>query len=176
MLDEFYKTTRIGEDDCGLTQDVLLNNHHANYMLQNYYSTDSAMRRPIEFATSQVNVNFTAAGGGGKNCALGGGNIQESNDLLFGAQTQPRSRIALLQRQFASVPYLGKGKFDCDLETRLRLSESTIANRKSVNAASEVSYIGLSNYPLIEPIQRTITNPEYLVESWTRGGEDSRKK
>jgi hypothetical protein len=175
MLDEFYRTTRIGEDGCGLTQDMLLNNHHAAYMLQNYYMGECTMRRPIEFATNQVSVNFQGAGGGGKQCGLGGCNIGESNDLLFGAPTQPRCRISLLQRQFLTVPYLGKGTFDCALETRLRMSESAIANRKSVNAASEVSYIPLSNYPLIDSIQSTVTNPEYLVESWTRGGDSARK-
>jgi hypothetical protein len=81
-----------------------------------------------------------------------------------------------LQRPFLTVPYLGKGKYDCELETSLRVSESAIANRKSVNASSEVSFIPLSQYPLIDSIKHSITNPEYLVESWTRGGEDSRKK
>ena len=175
MLDEFYKTTRIGEDNCGMTQDMLLNNHHADYMLKNYYMSDCTMRRPIEFATSQVSVNYAAAGGSGKQCGLGGCNIAESNSLMFGAQTQPKCRISLLQRPFLTVPYLGKGSFDCDSETRLRVSESAIANRKSVNAASEVSYLPLSQYPLIDSIQATITNPQYLVESWTRGGDSARK-
>ena len=176
MLDEFYKTTRIGEDNCGLTQDMLLNNHHSDYMLKNYYMADCTMRKPIEFATNQVSLNYQGAGGGGKQCGLGGCNIKESNDLMFGAQTNPRCRISLLQRPFLTVPYLGKGKFDCELETKLRVSESAIANRKSVNASSEVSFIPLAQYPLIDSIQHSITNPEYLIESWTRGGEDSRKK
>jgi hypothetical protein len=174
-MDEFYKITRIGEDDCGLTQDMKLNNHHADYMMKNYYMPDCTLKRPIEFATSQVNVNFSAAGGAGKQCGLGGCNVDESSTLQFGVQTHPRCRVSLLQRQFVTVPYLGKGKFDCDTETQLRISEATIANRKSVNASAEVSYLPLSQYPLIPSIQNSITNPEYLIESWTRGGESVRK-
>ena len=174
-MDEFYKVTRIGGDDCGLTQDMKLNNHHSDYMLKNYYMGDCAMRQPIEFATNQVNVNYSGAGGGGKQCGLGGCNNGESTKLQFGAQTHPRCRVALLQRQFPTVPYLGKGTFDCNLETQLRMSEATIANRKSVNAAAEVSYLPLSQYPLIPSIEHSITNPDYLVEPWTRGGESVRK-
>ena len=66
MAEEFYKVTRIGTDDCGLTQDLLQNNATADYMLKNFYAAECTMRRPIEFATSQVDVNFSAAGGAGK--------------------------------------------------------------------------------------------------------------
>ena len=173
-MDEFYKITRIGEDSCGMTQDLLQNNSNVDYMLKNYYVQDCTMRKPIEFATSQVNVNFSAAGGGGKNCGLGGCNINESNTLAYGAQTHPRARISLFERPFLTVPYLGKGPFDCALESQLQQSAS-IANKKSVNASSEVSYIPISQTPLIPSIQRTITNPQYLVEGWTRGGESVRK-
>ena len=173
-MDEFYKITRIGEDSCGMTQDLLQNNMGVDYMLKNFYAQDCTMRKPIEFATSQVNVNFSSAGGGGKNCGLGGCNIAESSNLAFGVQTHPRCRITLLERPFLTVPYLGKGAFDCALESQLQQSAS-MANKKSVNTSSEVSYIPISNYPLIPSIKSTITNPEYLVESWTRGGESVRK-
>ena len=45
---------------------------------------------------------------------------------------------------------------------------------------SEVSYMPLTNYPLLPTIQETITNPTYLVEGvasngWVRGGIPSRE-
>jgi hypothetical protein len=174
MAQEFYSVTRIGDDNCGLTQDLLQNNSAVDYMLKNFYAADCTMKKPIEFATSQVDVNFVAAGGDGKTCGIGGCNINESNSLAYGAQTHPRCRISLFERPFLTVPYLGKGPFDCELESQLQQSAS-IANKKSVNASSEVSYIPISQTPLIPSIQRTITNPQYLVESWTRGGESVRK-
>lgn len=171
MAEEFYKVTRIGTDDCGLTQDLLQNNATAEYMLKNFYAAECTMRRPIEFATSQVDVNFSAAGGAGKQCGIGGCNINESNSLAFSVPTHPRCRISLMQRPYLTVPYLGKGKFDSELESQLQQS-AYLANKKSVNPSSEVPYDSM--YPLIPSIQKTITNPKYLVEGWTRGGDSAR--
>ena len=171
MAEEFYRVTRIGGDTCGLTQDLMQNNSSVDYMLKNFYAADCMMRKPIEFATSQVDVNFVAAGGAGKNCGIGGCNINESNTLAFGVPTHPRARINLMQRPFLTVPYLGKGKFDSTTEAQLQQS-AAIVNRKSVNHASEVSYE--TGYPLLPSIQKTITNPKYLVESWQRGGVSTR--
>ena len=62
---EFLKSTRIGEDEGGLTQDNLFNKSHTDYMLENYYKTSCNMKQPIEFATSQANVNYCAESGSG---------------------------------------------------------------------------------------------------------------
>ena len=171
MGEEFYRVTRIGDDNCGLTQDLLQNNNAVDYMLKNFYAAECTMRKPIEFATSQVDVNFVAAGGDGKTCGIGGCNINESNKLAFSVPTHLRSRINLLQRPYLTVPYLGKGKFDSQLETKLQKSEY-IENKKTLNPASETTYD--SAYPLLPSIQKTISNPKYLVENWTRGGDQTR--
>jgi hypothetical protein len=55
----------------------------------------------------------------------------------------------------------------------------TYTNRKSYNQLSEVSYLSLSNTPLLPSIKSTITNPEFLVEDNSgeceRGGLPSRE-
>ena len=173
MAEEFYKLTRIGGDECGMTQDILQNNATADYLLKNFYAADCNMRKPIEFATNQVDVNFSAAGGGGKQCGLGGCNIDESNTLAFSVPTHPRCRISLLQRPYLTVPYIGKGKFDCHLESQLQQS-SYLANKKSVNPSSEITYD--AGYPLLPSLQKTVSNPKFLVESWTRGGDSARTR
>jgi hypothetical protein len=171
MSEEFYKVTRIGGDTCGLTQDLLQNNSSVDYMLKNFYAAECTMKKPIEFATSQVDVNFVAAGGDGKTCGIGGCNINESNSLLFSVPTHPRARINLLQRPYLTVPYLGRGKFDSQLEGKLMKSEY-VENKKTLNPTSERAHS--SAYPLLPSIQSTITNPKYLVETWTRGGDSTR--
>lgn len=172
-MDYFNQPTRIGVDKCGLTQDMLQNAGSSDYMLKNYYAQDCTMRRPVEFATSQVSINYNAAGGSGKQCGLGGCNIAEANSLSHTPQVRTKCRISLYQRPFLTIPYLGRGPFNPDLETTLKKSEA-FDNRKSANPSSEVSYAGLNQYPLISPIRDTISNPKYLVESWTRGGDSSR--
>jgi hypothetical protein len=55
----------------------------------------------------------------------------------------------------------------------------TYTNKKSYNQLSEVSYLPLTNTPLIQSIKNTITNPVFLVEDnagdCTRGGLPSRE-
>lgn len=171
MAQDFYTMTRIGEDNCGLTQDLLQNNSSVDYMLKSFYAAECTMKKPIEFATSQVDVHFVAAGGDGKTCGIGGCNINESNTLLFGVPTHPRARINLLQRPYLTVPYLGKGKFDSQLEAQL-MKSTYVENKKTLNPSSETTLN--SNYPLLPSIEKTITNPKYLVTPWPQGGESTR--
>ena len=100
--------------------------------------------------------------------------------MLGSLQTHPKCRISLFQRTFLTVPYLGKGPFNPDLESQLQQTDTFSNNKKSVNTMSEISYMPLTNYPLIPAIQETITNPAYLVEGvasndWIRGGVPSRE-
>lgn len=177
----FFNQSRIGVDEVSMTQIDLQDRAQNQYMLQPF-DQDCAMRKPIEFATSQANVNFCAAGGMGNQCGVGGCNIDENSQLLLGSlQTHPKSRISLFHRPFATVPYLGKGPFDPTAESQLQQTDSFSNNKKSVNTISEISYIPITNYPLIPSIQETVTNPAYLVEGvamdgWVRGGASSRKQ
>ena len=43
---DFLKTTRIGEDEGGVTQDNIFNKGHSDYMLQNHYLNNCNMRKP----------------------------------------------------------------------------------------------------------------------------------
>ena len=57
----FDQLSRIGEDSCGLSQKNVQNVSASNYLLTNFFSQDCGMKRPIEFATSQPNINFMVA-------------------------------------------------------------------------------------------------------------------
>ena len=171
----FSALTRIGDDQAGLTQQMSQNSKFHDYMVQNFYAQDCSMKRPIEFATSQVNVNYVAAGGEtGKQVGIGGCNVDQNSALQHGLTTHPRSRLSLLQRPFITVPFLGKGSVDADLESQI-LQRKWDSARKSETNTSEMSYIPISNYPLIPSISNKISNPEYLVEKWTRGGDSTRQ-
>lgn len=174
----FFNTTRIGADDSSLTQLDIQDKAQNNYMMENYYNTN-CMRKEVEFATSQINVNYCAAGGAGNQCDIGGCNIDQNSSMMLGSlQTHPKCRISLFHRPFATVPYLGKGPFDPIMESHLQQTDTFSNNKKSVNTLSEISYIPISNYPLIPSIKNTITNPVYLVEEdgVVRGGMGTRKQ
>ena len=60
----FFNSTRIGVDDCSISQIDIQDKAQNNYMMESFYRSD-CMRKEVEFATSQINVNYCAAGGWG---------------------------------------------------------------------------------------------------------------
>jgi hypothetical protein len=179
----FSNSSRVGHDASVMTQEALQYNAQSSYMLKNFYVQDCGMRKPIEFATGQLTVNYSAAGGFGNQCGIGGCNIDQNSQLLLGSlQTHPKYKLTLHnERPFKTIPYLGKGKFDPDVESKLFHTDSFSNQKKSVTKLSEISYMPYTNYPLIPEIQKTINDPRYLVEGvamdgWVRGGEATKKK
>ena len=170
----FYKTTRIGDDSCDLSQRNVQNAKASTYNLDNYRPA-CPMSNAIDFATSQPNVNYT----GSHHVGINGCNIDENSTLSITKITKPKCRISLFQRPFATVPYLGRGKSNPVLESKLQQGELA-NNRKSANPSSEVCYLGYQNTPMIQSLKQTIANPANLCESsaaegWIRGGLPSRE-
>lgn len=170
----FYKTTRIGEDSTDLSQKTLQNSQFASYMLDNFRPA-CPMSSAIDFATSQLNVNFT----GSHQVGPGGCNIDASSKLALSEMSKGKCRISLLQRPFLTVPYLGRGKCDAVLESQMQQGDLA-NNRKSINPSSEVNYAPYANTPMLPSLQATISNPANLIENvaadgWIRGGLSSRE-
>ena len=168
--------SRIGEDECGLSQTNFQNAEVSNYMLKNFYLQDCGMKRPIEIATAQPNIFLS----GGNGVGLGGCNVDDSSQLLLGkVQTNPKCRISLIERPYLTVPYLGRGNVDINQETFILQGEQNV-NRRSINQLSEQSYMRYSNIPMIPSLQNSITDPSHIVENvadegWVRGGVASRE-
>ena len=172
----FDKTSRIGNDDCCISQTDIQNVASCNYSTQNYFSTDCSMKNPIELATSQPGVMYN----GGYNSGAGGCNIDDSSKLLIGTiQTHPKSNINLFHRPFATVPYLGRGSVNPVMESQIQQGEQ-IVNKRSVNTLSEKSYIKYHQTPLLPAVQEKFNNSSTKIESdasdgWIRGGVPSRE-
>lgn len=164
--------SRIGDDKDTLSQRDVQDNAYSSYLLENYYKSDTDMRKTIEFATQNVAMNYCSPGG--NQCGMNGCKVEDNSKLLLGAvQTHSKCRFALAQRPFMTVPYLGKGAYNPDTESMLQQTDTFSNNKKSVNTLSEKCYV--TQYPLIPSIQDTITNPKFLVEEGARGGESTRK-
>jgi len=132
----FDQLTRIGEDDCCISQSTLQSSQYNSYMLQNYYASDCSMARQIDMATSQPCIQYS----GSYSLAPGGCNVDTNSKLLLGAtQTNPKGRIDLFGRPFATVPYLGRGSVDPTLEANIQQGES-ISNKKSIALLAERMY------------------------------------
>jgi hypothetical protein len=170
----FNGTSRLGDDATDMSQRTLQNSQYSSYMLDNFRPA-CPMRSAIEFATSQLNVNFK----GSQQVGIGGCNIDESSELTIADISHPKCKISLTQRLFATVPYLGRGPSNPILEAQIQQGDLA-NNRKSINPSSEVCYIQYSNVPMLPSLQATVTNPANLIEGvaaagWIRGGLSSRE-
>jgi hypothetical protein len=172
----FDNMSRIGNDSCCIDQNSIQNSQSCNYLLQNYFSQDCSMNNARNLATAQPGINYSGSYGLGVN----GCNVEQSSKLLLGGiQTNPRCRIDLFQRPFATVPFLGRGSVDPILESQIQQGDS-ITNKKSVTKLPEQSYLRYHTTPLIPEVRKTIQNPANLVEGvaaegWIRGGLPSRE-
>lgn len=172
----FDNMSRIGLDECSLSQDMIQNVSACNYMTQNFFASDCSMKKPIDLATTQPGIMYN----GGYNVGAGGCNINDSSKLQIGTiQTNPRCRIDLFHRPFATVPYLGRGSVNPVIESQMLQGEQN-NNKRSVNNLSEKSYIKYQQTPLLPAVQEKIDNPANKIENvaydgWVRGGVPSRE-
>jgi len=154
-----------------IDQQMIQNVNACNYNLQNYFASNTTMKGPIDFATSQPGIVLKGAGGY---------NIDDNSSLQIGSlQTHPRGHIDLFQRPFATVPFLGRGAVDPVMESQI-LQGEVGTNRGSITNVSEKNYTSYYATPLIPSLNNKITNPSYCVEEsasngWIRGGLPSRE-
>ena len=170
----FDSLSRLGDDNVSIDQRNIQNMHNANHRLENFYPA-CPMNKAMDFALSQPNVFYK----GGKEGGIKGCEIEANNDLKFTHISRPACKLNLVTRPFVTVPYLGKGLGDPDLESKLFQGENAV-NKKSVNLTMEQNFSEHHNYPLIDSINDTISNPSYLIEDeamegWVRGGMSARE-
>jgi len=171
----FNNLGRIGDDNVDKTQETLMNTRIANYNLSNFFSTPTTDNH-VMFATMQPTVSFNGVNGGS---GVGGGVVDYESLLLNKAeQERPLEKVQLMQRMFSTVPYLGRGAGNADVESQLQQGE-IIDNKKSTATIMEKSFIPYTLYPTDYNMNERVANPAYTVEEvaldgWVRGGADAR--
>lgn len=165
----FNNMGRIGYDNCSMTQVDIQNTKACNLMTQNYNANNCNLQSQINLATYQPCVNYTGGHG-----ASGGCNIDDSSNLLIGTiQTHPKCKIDLFHRPFATVPFLGRGAVNPDVESQVRQGDSDI-NKRSANGMGEKSHFKYSQTPLM-PAYYEMYNGRNGIESNNRCGIPSRE-
>ena len=172
----FNSLSRIGNDTSDLSQKNVQNTKLGNYQLENLYTNDYEMQSGISQALKQPMFNYS----GTHSTALKGTNIDTNSQLMINKTLlHDKGKISIQERQYLTVPYLGKGKVDPNLETKLRFGAQE-THRKSTTQLSEKSYINLKHTPMIPEVASKIQNPNNLIEGvaskgWIRGGLPSRE-
>jgi len=170
----FYNMARIENDNTTKTQHTLQNDRFSDYTTTNYFSQNPADSQ-IQFATEQPAVVPTGVTGAG----ISGDKVQgESSLLLETENARNLGRLNLMQRQFLTVPYLGRGSADPSLELQL-LEGEPITEKKSTSTVMSQSFMGYSLYPTNTDMENRTTDSKYTVEEsamngWVRGGADTR--
>lgn len=172
----FDTSTRIGQDPCALDQASIQNVKACNYLTQNYFAADCTLKRPVQIATSQAGVMLS---GGGYGMGAGGCNVDESSRLKLGAQGHPRGRINLFHRPFLTVPYLGRGAVDANLESEL-LNRNESTDRRSKQTCNN-NTIYYHQTPLIPEAHKRIRSMADKMKTnemagFRQGGIDTRNE
>ena len=170
----FNNMGRIGSDKTDNTQRNIANTKQANYALENHYSTTHSDSH-VKFATNNHAMTFKSSLGGFP------GDIIDKDSLLSIKSEQQREfhKLQLHQRPFATVPFLGKGPVNPDVESKL-LHGETVSDRKSTSTIMDKAYIDYNEYPLMGSVKSRINDPansieELALEGWTRGGLPTRE-
>lgn len=170
----FYNMARIENDNTTQTQQTLQNERYADYTTTNYFSQKPADNQ-IQFATQQPAVVPTGVTGAG----ISGEKVENESNLLLETENERNlGRLNLMQRQFLTVPYLGRGSADPTLELQL-LEGEPITEKKSTSTVMTQSFMGYSLYPTNDDMENRTSDAKYTVEEsamsgWVRGGADTR--
>lgn len=170
----FYNMARIESDHTTQTQQTLQNDRFSDYTTTNYFSQKPADSQ-IEFATQQPAIVPTGVTGAG----ISGEKVESESNLLLETENERNlGRLNLMQRQFLTVPYLGRGSADPTLELQL-LEGEPITEKKSTSTVMSQSFMGYSLYPTNDDMENRTSDAKYTVEEsamngWVRGGSHTR--
>jgi hypothetical protein len=171
----FYNVDRIEDDSTCRTQQTVQNMEYANYTTSNFFREFPSTSQ-LDFATSQQIIMPNSTFGGS-----GVGMNVDTDSILHLKTEQERAlgKLQLMQRPFATVPYLGRGSADPTLELRL-LEGQSVSDLKSTSTIMSQSFMGYTLYPTSTKMTDRVQDPKYTVEEaaldgWVRGGSSTRE-
>ena len=170
-LNLHYKTD-LKNDPCFVDVQTVQSLGPGKYHTSNHYHCDCMAPEMIKTATSLPYV-FVKNGYGAASCV-----VDEGTKLRVGKTKKfPKCPNQLFTRPYLTVPYMGRGSGDMNLETELQPGEDTSA-RRQCNVLSGVTIPHFFT-PLVDHLAENVQNPVHIVEEaadegWVRGGAPSR--
>lgn len=171
---EFNKVDRIGTDLTDSTQQNVQNTRFANYSMTTYFS-DTISKDNMQFVAKQPTMNMggTVYGNG-----INGQLIDNDSQLTIKKiQDRTLEKLSLNQRQFLTIPYLGRGSCDTTKESHL-LQGLHISDKKSTMVESDGNFSKYILHPdegMHEKVEAASYNvQESVLPEWRRGGMNSR--
>lgn len=167
----FNNSGRLGNDPVDKTQKTIQNTRYLNSVLSHYGGEKSDAY--INFATKYPGM---MASGNVSGLGLGASAVDAETNLLWKSDPQrPYEKLQLHERPFLTIPYLGRGSVDPNLESQLMQGE-TVRGKKSVSTVMEQNFSPLDTYPLDSEKRAKAGNTieELALDGWSRGGKSAR--
>jgi len=169
----FFASDRLGNDDPTKTQDEIQSANYYGLASGNPFATDySNEEAQVNFANEHVGMVLGNVHGSG----VGATQVGHENSLLLDSeQGRSLSRLSLMQRQFATVPYLGRGSVDPTLESQM-LQGDAMKDKKSATP-SEDTFVKHALHPEKQEFDQKIQNKPMLENATNapRGGANTRE-
>jgi hypothetical protein len=183
----FDNMSRLNEED--INSENIENVKTNSYMLNNFIKTcdnencgcgckqgNKCKKSPIVFGTSQPGIFFKSGCGPSSH-----GIDMDVNSMLSNVAITQNRKTAYhtQQRDYNTIPYLGKGPGNSMIESKLRNGEIINNSRASLAAVNELSQFDYSMTPLLPSIKE-IMHPSNFVENknaieFLRGGIPTRE-
>lgn len=162
--------TRLNDDVCYNSGELGQNNSINDYMLSNYASCDCKLGNVLDVSTE--NRGLTVKDGYGvSDC-----NINKDSELRHGVQKR-RYKVdqQLFPRPFATTPFIAKGQYNPDLESRMLSSLQVVKHRQMQNVSENNIYT-----PLTPNLAATVQDPVHIIQEnvnakWVSGGIPTRQ-
>jgi hypothetical protein len=169
----FFASDRLGNDDPTKTQDDIQSANYYGLASGNPFATDySNEESQVHFANEHVGMVLGNVHGSG----VGANQVGHENNLLLDSeQGRSLSRLSLMQRQFATVPYLGRGSVDPTLESQI-LHGDAMKDKKSATP-SEDTFVQHGLHPEKQEFDQKIQSKPMLETATNapRGGANTRE-
>lgn len=170
----FNNMGRIDNDPVDKTQQNLSNLRYANYTT---FSLGNFADSHMKFAMQQPGFvpNGLSFGSG-----ISGSVVDAESILkLKTKEERPYEKLQLLQRPYATVPFLGRGFSNPVLESQLQHGEM-IRGRPSVSTVTEQSFLNYSMHPVDDQMQLHVKDTSFTIEEsankdWVRGGANTHR-
>jgi hypothetical protein len=126
----FFASDRIGNDDPSKTQDEIQSANYFGLAAGNPFAGDySDEQKQVQFAHGHVGMMASNVHGNG----VGSAQVGDENSLILESeQGRNLSKLSLMQRPFATVPYLGKGSVDPILESQMLQGDNSKEKRTAL--------------------------------------------
>jgi hypothetical protein len=170
---QIQQFTRVWDDPCDQSVQNRESAGPGAYQVTNLVPAPSAA-----YTTAYAQPAIPAAPGyGWSAAAIDADSVLRNHPMVTNSPHCPvRARVQA--RPLATVPYMGRGRGDADLESRLQMSEFVRAG-KECGTISDTFYANQFT-PLIPYVAANVQNPRHLIPEvaspgWVHGGIPSRQ-